>query len=141
MRLFSMESPIESCQMDGRKRRRPVQTPRARCGGLERDRLVGIAAGARRTRRLSAGGPLAIAPAVEEGQHTVERREVDLGAVAVRARLVLPLAGGQLALEVDFRAFPQVALGDFAEALIENHQAVPLGAFAKLATAVVLPTL
>ena len=45
----------------------------------------GSAPGAGRIRRLSAGRPRAIAPAVEEGQHTVVRREVDLGAVAVRA--------------------------------------------------------
>ena len=111
MRLFSVESPIERFRMAGRKRRRPVRTPRARCGGLERDLVVGIAAATRSARRLSVGRPLAIAPAVEEGQHTVIWREMDLGAVAVRARLVLPLAGGQLALEVDFRAFLQVVSG------------------------------
>src|SRR5205823_3574636 len=58
---------------------------------LERDVAVGIGVGAGRTRRLSAGRPLSIAPAVEKGQHAVVRREMDLRGVALDARLVLPL--------------------------------------------------
>ena len=92
----------------------------ARCGhqapaatASERNLVIRIGAGTGRTGGLSIGRPRAVALAVEKGQHPVVRREMDLGAVAVRARLVLPLAGGQLAFEVDFRTFPQVALSDY----------------------------
>src|SRR4030095_3507765 len=64
-----------------------------------------------------------------------------LGAVTLLARLVLPLACLQLALEIDRAPLGQVLLGDLAQALVEDHDTVPLGALAVLAAGAVAPAL
>ena len=77
---------------------------------LERDLVVEIAT--RRcddpssivsSARRSCGS--AVSPAVEEDQHPIVGCQMDLGAVPVCARLVLPFAGAELAFEVDLGAF------------------------------------
>src|SRR5690606_3037851 len=64
----------------------------------------------------------------------------DLGGVAILARLVLPLAGAQAALDVELRTLAQVLAGDLRE-LPEEHHAVPFGALLLLAGLFVLPGL
>ena len=65
---------------------------------------------------------------------------MDLGAVAVCARLVLPFAGAELAFEVNLGTFLEVFFCDLAEALAEDDDAVPFGPFDAVA-AVVFPAL
>ena len=114
---------------------------------LERDLVVEIA----RPARPSGGSTAAVAcsrgsrgvtvpPAVEEDQNPIVGRQMDLGAVAVCARLVLPFAGAELAFEVNLRTFLKVFFCDLAEALAEDDDAVPFGAFDAVA-AVVFPAL
>src|SRR5262249_9411573 len=57
----------------------------------------------------------------------------------VLARLVLPFAGLQLALEIDLRTLLQILLGDPTEPLVEDNDAVPFGALAALAGGLVAP--
>ena len=59
----------------------------------------------------------------------------DLGRVAVVARLVLPLAGAQLAFDVDLAALAQIALGHADQPFGLEHDGVPLGALLALAGA------
>ena len=47
----------------------------------------------------------AVPPAVEKDQHPIVGCQMNLGAVPVCARLVLPFAGAELAFEVDLGAF------------------------------------
>ena len=65
----------------------------------------------------------------------------DFGGVFLGSRLVGPVAGLELALDVDLRALAQVFLGDVGEALVENDDPVPFGALAGLAGRLVLPAL
>src|SRR5271157_1836749 len=59
---------------------------------------------------------------------------------AVVPLVVLPLAGGQLALDEHLRALDEVLLGDLAEGLVPDHHLVPLGPLDAVAV-VVLPAL
>src|SRR5271165_1554349 len=77
--------------------------------------------------------------AVEEGQRSRVGRELDLRRIAVVALLVLPLARGKLALDEDLRALGEVLLGDLGEPLVEDDDAMPLGALAPLTGLRVLP--
>ncbi len=79
--------------------------------------------------------------AIQEGHLTREGAQHDLGAVAVLARLVLPFAGFQLALEIDLRALLQLLLGQAHQAFVEDGNRVPLGALAALAGIAVFPGL
>src|SRR6266566_5024702 len=81
----------------------------------------------------------AIARPVEHGELRVKVLQHDFGGVLVLARLVLPFARLQLPLEIDLRSLLQILLGDPAKALIEDDDAVPLGAFAALARCLVAP--
>src|SRR5438876_1891290 len=85
---------------------------------------------------LTAG---AIARPVKHGELRVEVLQHDFGGVLVLARLVLPFARLQLPLEIDLGSLLQILLGDPAKALIEDDDAVPLGAFAALARCLVAP--
>ena len=69
----------------------------------------------------------------------VEALQHDLGRVVLDAVLVVPFARLQRALDVDLRALLQVLLGDLAEPLVEDHDAVPLGLFLALAGGLVAP--
>src|SRR5579871_1206992 len=60
--------------------------------------------------------------ALEAGQH-------DLSGVSFRAVLVDPLAGMQLALDVDLHALEQEPLGNISNLLVEDDDAVPSGPF------------
>src|SRR5581483_2125216 len=64
-----------------------------------------------------------------------------LGRIFVLAGLILPFARLQRAFEVNLRALLQILLGDAAEALVEDHNAVPLGLLAALAGILVFPAL
>src|SRR5690554_7543518 len=70
-----------------------------------------------------------------EHLHVVDH---DLGGVAVLAVLALPLAGLQVALDVDLAALLQVLLGDLGQ-LVEHHHVVPLGALLALTGLLVHP--
>src|SRR5499427_3377583 len=85
---------------------------------------------------LAAG---AIAGPVEHGELGVEVLQHHLGGVLVLARLVLPFARLQLALEIDLRALLQILLGDPAKPLVEDDHAVPFGLLAALAGRLVAP--
>src|SRR5271166_936674 len=82
---------------------------------------------------------VAAAAGVEQRQFAAEALQHDFRRVFVGAALVLPLAGLQLALDVDFRALLAVLLRHLAEILVENHDVVPLGAFLALARGFVAP--
>src|SRR5690606_4797459 len=121
--------------------RRQDETPGPRyCGpgrtsGLERDVVIYRRATGLRALLLRLAAPLratALA-AVEHRQGRVETLQHDLGRVAVIARLVLPLARLQLALEIDLRALVQVLLGDLCQAVLEDDDAMPLRLLATLA--------
>src|SRR5262249_5990170 len=71
--------------------------------------------------------PAAISGPVEHGELRIEVLQHHLGGVLVLARLILPFARLQLALEVDLRALLQILLGDPAKPLVEDHDAMPLG--------------
>src|SRR6516162_5583367 len=113
--------------------------------GLERNVVVEIAA-----RRCDHAGStvscargscvIPVPPAVEEDQHPIVGCQMDLCAVPVRARLVLPFAGAELAFEVELGALLQVLFCDLTQALIENDDAVPFGPFDAVA-ALVFPAL
>ena len=77
----------------------------------------------------------ALAP-VEQHQLAAEALQYDLGRIAVLPGLVGPLAGLDLALEIDLRALAKILLGDAAEILVEDDDAVPFGPFLAVAVAV-----
>jgi hypothetical protein len=85
--------------------------------------------------------PPAPGRAVEHGQHRIEALENDLGRIAVGARLVLPLAGLQRALDIDLAALAQIFLRDVRQAFVEDLDRVPLGLFLALAAGAILPAL
>src|SRR5688500_5007209 len=84
-------------------------------------------------------GPLLarLAAALATSEH-LHRVRADLGAVAVLALLVLPLAGAQAAFDVDLRAFLQVFARDLRQTP-EEGDAMPLGRLLHLTARLVLP--
>src|SRR5262245_55001790 len=122
---------------------------------LERNLVVHVAALAARTNRhglprLRTGGAeiaarrlgAEVATATDLVEHLelrIEALQHHLGRVAVLPVLVLPLPGLQRALKVHLRALLEVLLDNIAEALVEDHHAVPLGLFAPLASRLVAP--
>src|SRR5579885_128889 len=78
-------------------------------------------------RRSSAAG------AIQQRQFAAKVLQHHLGGIAVLARLILPFARLQRALDVNLGAFLQILLGDPAEILVEDDDAVPFGSFAPLA--------
>src|SRR5687767_10717309 len=64
---------------------------------------------------------------VEQHQLAAEALQHHLGRIFVGARLVLPFAGLELALEIDLRALAKIGLGDPAEILVEDDHPVPFG--------------
>src|SRR5262249_17879522 len=85
---------------------------------------------------LAAG---AIPGPVEHGELRIEVLQHHLGGVLVLARLILPFARLQLALEIDLRALLQILLGHPAKPLVEDDHAVPFGLLAALAGCLVAP--
>src|SRR5215831_3360435 len=85
---------------------------------------------------LTAG---AIPGPVEHGELRIEVLQHHLGRVLVLARLILPFARLQLALEIDLRALLQILLSDPAKPLVEDDHAVPFGLLAALAGCLVAP--
>src|SRR5690606_24672892 len=79
--------------------------------------------------------------AVEHRQRAIEAAQHDLGRITVLPVLVLPLAGLELALDVDLAALAQVVLGDVDQPFGEDRAAVPLGPLLPLAGVAVLPLL
>src|SRR5262245_39570887 len=79
--------------------------------------------------------------AVEHGQRAVKALQYDFGGITVLAILTLPLAGLQLAFDVNFGPLLEVLLGHPAEPLVEDHHRVPLGLLAPLAARLVAPGL
>src|SRR3954464_15141842 len=102
---------------------------RRRCGRLGGAARSGLAAVGH------FGAWLAATFAPSEHLHDVG---ANLGAVAILAVLVLPLARAQAALDIHLRAFLQVFAGDFGQAP-EERDAVPFGGFLHLAARLVLP--
>src|SRR5882762_582950 len=79
--------------------------------------------------------------AVEHRQFAAEFLQHDLGRVFFDAGVVGPFARLQGALDIDLGALAQVFLGDRDEVLVEDHDAVPLGALLALAGIAVAPAL
>src|SRR5690625_1857936 len=76
---------------------------------------------------------------IEHGQLTTEGAQDDLGGIALLSRLILPLSRLELPFHIDLRALPQETLADVHQPLVEDHDPVPLGAFATLAGLPVAP--
>src|SRR4051794_37102619 len=119
-----------------RDARRPPALGRAgaRGGGA----VAGVAAGILRRSDL---GPAALARAAQERELAAEAGQHHLRGGALLPGLVGPLAGLELALDVDRAALAQVARGDVRQVLVEDHHAVPLGPLARVARLAVLPAL
>ena len=62
----------------------------------------------------------------------------NLGRVAILAGLILPFPGFQLALDINLTALAQVFLGHIAQAIIENRDRMPFGAFLLIAVPVLI---
>src|SRR5262245_63049840 len=101
--------------------------PRRGAGGAE---IILVGA------ELAAG---AIPGPVEHGELRIEVLQHHLSRIFVLARLILPFARLQLALEIDLRALLQILLGDPAKPLVADHHAMPLGLLAALAGCLVAP--
>src|SRR5229473_638977 len=86
-------------------------------------------------------GGAAAAGGVEHCQFAAEAGQHDFGRVFLDAGVVGPFAGLQGALDIDLGALAQVFLGEFGEPLVEDHDAVPLGALLALARHLVAPAL
>ncbi|KIU01676.1 hypothetical protein QU38_00405, partial [Staphylococcus aureus] len=118
--------------------------------GSERNLVVhvvtlGWCGAARRTAAaLPASAPafagIAAVAAAAHAEFAIEAGQHDLGRIPLLA-ILLPLAGLQLALEVDLGALPQVLLGDPGEVLVPDHDRMPVGALLALAAALVAPLL
>src|SRR4051795_6651814 len=117
-------------------RRRPPALGRAGAGGG--GAVAGVAAG---ILRRSDPGPAALARAAQERELAAEAGQHHLRGGALLPALVGPLAGLELALDVDRAALAQVARGDVRQVLVEDHHAVPLGPLARVARLAVLPAL
>src|SRR5579862_85321 len=98
-------------------------------------RVIGAEIAATAAARTRATG------AVEQRQLAAKPLQHHFGRVAVLARLILPFARLQRALDENFRALLEILLGDPAQILIENDDAMPLGLFLALARGLVLPGL
>src|SRR3954471_19348332 len=115
-------------------RRPPALGAGARGGGA-------VASVAAEILRRSDLGPTALARAAQERELAAEAGQHHLRGGALLPALVGPLAGLELALDVDRAALAQVALGDVRQVLVEDHHAVPLGPLARVARLAVLPAL
>src|ERR1700689_3220195 len=100
-----------------------------RAGRAEFAGIICIAATARRT----------AAGAVEQCQLATETLQHHFGRVAVLTGLVLPFARLQRAFDENLRTLLEILLGDPAQILIEDDNAVPFGFFAPLAGRLVFP--
>src|SRR5690606_3187720 len=78
---------------------------------------------------------------VEHGHHAADAAHRNFGRIAVVAVLVLPLAGAQLAFDVDLAAFAQTTLRHADEPVGLRRYGVPLGAFLARAGRLGLPVL
>src|SRR4051794_39282375 len=117
-----------------RDARRPPALGRAGVRG--RGAVAGVAAEILRRSDL---GPAALARAAQERELAAEAGQHHLRGGALLPALVGPLAGLELALDVDRAALAQVARGDVRQVLVEDHHAVPLGPLARVARLAVLP--
>jgi len=99
-------------------------------GKFLRGGFVGIAATA-----------AAAAPRIEHGEIAAEALQHHFGAVALLAGIVGPFARLERALDIDLRALLQILLDDLDELLVEDHDAVPLGALLALTAPFVAPAL
>src|SRR5262252_7026037 len=79
------------------------------------------------------------AATIEHGEAGVEALQHHFGCVLLGARLVGPFARLQLAFEINLGALLQILLGDLAQTLVEDHDAVPLGLFLAFAGCLVAP--
>src|SRR5579872_1424356 len=77
--------------------------------------------------------------AIEQSELAAESLQHHFGRIAILARLILPLARLQLALDEDLGALLEILLGDPAQILVEDDDAVPLGLFLALAGRFVAP--
>src|SRR5215471_2567161 len=114
----------------------------AALAGARQGRLLLARRGAGGAEIILVGAELAagaIPGPVEHGELRIEILQHHLGGVFVLARLVLPFARLQLALEIDLRALLQILLGDPAKPLVEDDHAVPFGLLAALAGRLVAP--
>ena len=75
----------------------------------------------------------AFAATADHLQLAAELTEHDLGGVLVVAFLILPLAGLELAFDVDLATALQVAFRHVGQTLVKNHHAMPFGLLALLA--------
>src|SRR5579859_7295381 len=89
---------------------------------------------------LAAVLALTAALARQQGQRAAVGAQHDLGRVAVLARIIGPLAGLHLALDVDLVALGAELLDDVDQGA-EHRHAVPFGALALLARLPILPAL
>src|SRR4051812_17121312 len=71
----------------------------------------------------------ATAAAIQHRKSGVETLQHDLGRVFVRAALVGPFAGLQLAFNINLGTLLQILLRNLAKPLIEDHHPVPFGFF------------
>ena len=78
-------------------------------------------------------------PARRASQFATEPLQHDFGRIAVLAGLILPFARLQRAFDENLRAFFEILLGDPAQILIEDDDAVPFGLFLALTGGLVLP--
>src|SRR5215470_14421481 len=82
---------------------------------------------------------LTITPRIQHHELAAEALQHDFRRVFLGAVLVGVFARLELALEIDLRALAQILLGDLAQVLVEDHDAVPLGLFLPLARRLVTP--
>src|SRR5206468_7398128 len=112
----------------GAGRHGPPRRGAGRAAGAEVARIVGAETAA-----------TAAAAAVQHRQGRVKTLQHDFGRVLLDAALVGPFAGLQRALDVNLGALLQILLGDLAEPLVTDHDALPFGLFLALAGALVAP--
>ena len=82
--------------------------------------------------RPSVRSAAGLTAAVQHDKFTSKALQDNLGRITLRAILVSPFAGLQLAFQIDFRALAQVLLRDLGKVLVEDHHAVPFGALLAL---------
>src|SRR3954447_22953940 len=85
------------------------------------------------------GAETATAAAIQHRKSGVETLQHDLGRVFVRAALVGPFAGLQLAFNINLGTLLQILLRNLAKPLIEDHHPVPFGFFFSFSGAFVAP--
>src|SRR5690606_34764052 len=84
---------------------------------------------------------LIVTTTAQQRQIAREGTQHDLGRIAVLAGLILPVAGFQLALDIDGRSLAQILLGDFRERFREDRDRMPIGALLALARRAIAPGL